>query len=113
MNGFRLLHAAGDAPLEAPPTLADRATRPRIDVEAALAGAPMALRLPIFAALAGGPPGESEALWRERGSDLIAAPAVADAMRHLHETRDDWDPYRDWSDARIAAEGVAIPFEAS
>ncbi|RDC74135.1 hypothetical protein DLJ49_05590 [Rhodovulum sp. 12E13] len=112
MNGFRLLHDTGAAPLQPPPTLAERATRARVVVEAGLAGAPLHLRLPLQAALAGGPPGETEALWRDRGRDLVAAPPVADAMRHLYETRDDWDPWRDWPDDRIAQEGVAIPFEA-
>lgn len=112
MNGFRLLHDTGAAPLQPPPTLADRATRARIVVEAGLKGAPLHLRLPLKAALAGGPPGETEALWRDRGRDLVAAPPVSDAMRHLYETRDDWDPWRDWPDDRVAEEGVAIPFEA-
>lgn len=112
MNGFRLLHDAGAAPFQPPPTLADRVTRARVVVEASLKGAPLHLRLPLLAALAGGAPGETEALWRDRGRDLVAAPPVADAMRHLYETRDDWDPWRDWPDDRIAAEGVAIPFEA-
>ena len=111
-NGFRVLGAAGRAAPEPPPSLSDRATRTRAAVEAGLAGAPPQLRAPLTAALAGGPPQETEALWRARGRDLVAAPAVADAVRHLYETRDDWDPYRDWSEARIAEEGVAIPFEA-
>jgi len=113
MNGFRMLDALGLAPLDAPPGPADRASRGRAAVEGGLAGAPLHLRSPLLAALSGGPAEDTEALWRERGRDLVVAPPVADAMRHLYETRDDWDPYRDWSEGRIAREGVAIPFEAS
>ncbi len=113
MNGFRLLDALGLAALDPPPGAADRASLGRATVEDGLASAPLHLRAPLLAALAGGPTEPTEALWRERGRDLVVAPPVADAMRHLYETRDEWDPYRDWSEARIAREGVAIPFEAS
>lgn len=112
LNGYRVVHMLGRGAVDRAPVPEERATRTLSAVEAGLAGASPHMRTPLRAALAGGTADETEALWRTRAKDLIAAPPVADAFRHLYETRDDWDPFRDWPDGRIAQEGVVIPFEA-
>jgi hypothetical protein len=109
-NGFRALAAAG-APRLTAPLPADRATRSEAAARRALAGLPQDVASPLAHALSG-TLFCAEDLWRRQGRDLRAAPAAADILRHLYETRDGWDPYRDWPDARIEAEGVALPFEA-
>jgi hypothetical protein len=112
LNGYRVLHALDLGGIGHLPAPEARATRSQAEVEAGMAGVSPNVLKRLLRALDGGPAAETEALWRERAADLIAAPPVADAMRHLYETRDDWDPWRDWPEERIAREGVVIPFEA-
>jgi hypothetical protein len=113
--GFALLHDMGRVTLHAPPAPRDRAARPGGLVRAALTAAPAEAARAFKAALAGDAPAgdalaETEGMWREAGREMAALPALSGAARHLYATRAEWDPYRDWPDARIATQGIAIRF---
>ncbi|MEM1430901.1 MAG: hypothetical protein AAGG09_15705 [Pseudomonadota bacterium] len=110
LMGFALLHDMRCVTLEDPPAPDERSARPETLVRSALAAAPADVALAFGAALDGAGADASERLWRETAHRMVETPALNSAARHLYTTRSAWDPYRDWPDARIAAEGIAIPF---
>ncbi len=113
LMAFAILHDFGRVTLDAPPTPDARASRPGGLVRAALTSAPEAPAQILRAALDDGPLEDSEMLWRTDPRLVASSPALEGAARHLYLTRPDWDPYRDWSQERIATEGVALPFPSA
>ena len=113
-TAFALLHRAGRLTLPAPPPPRDCATRAETAVRAALAAAGgLAPARMLAEALETGQLEEVEALWRAAAQKLTRHAALRDAVRHLHQTRPSFDPYRDWDARRVAAEGIALPPESA
>jgi hypothetical protein len=113
-TAFALLHRSGRVTLPAPPPPQDCATRAETAVRAVLdAEGDLAPARVLAEALETGRMEEVEALWRAAAEKLTRHAALRDAVRHLHQTRPGFDPYRDWDARQVAAEGIALPPESA
>jgi hypothetical protein len=113
-TAFTLLHRSGRVTLPAPPTTQDRATRTETAVRAALeAEGSLAPARMLAEVLETGRMEEAEALWRAAAKKLSRRASLRDAVRHLHQTRSGFDPYRDWGEGEVEAMGIALPPEVA
>lgn len=122
MRGFAALHAGGITTLEKPPV--PKEWQRYAEGYVALGFAEDAFpdgsitaqaRAALETAIGGNGAEGAERTWEQNASALLRAPTgqrgpLIAGFRHLHDAVPDWRPYRHWSEERLEAEGIVIPF---